>query len=136
ANQLGGQGLQPVASTIRRAILDRDVLSFDKTAFDDPLAQGRHPLGKCSKARAGEHTDHRQGLLRMRGPRPRYDRTPGQGDDCAPLHSITSSAVASSLSGTVRPSIRAIWALITSSNLVACTTGKSAGLAPLRMRPA
>ena len=26
--------------------------------------------------------------------------------------------------------------LITNSNLVACTTGKSAGLAPLRMRPA
>src|SRR5262245_48931464 len=50
-------------------------------------------------------------------------------------HSITSSAVASSASGTVRPSILAVGALRTSSNLVDCTTGKSAGFAPLRMRP-
>ena len=42
----------------------------------------------------------------------------------------------SSVSGTVRPSILAVSALMTSSNLVDCTTGRSAGLAPLRMRPA
>jgi hypothetical protein len=35
----------------------------------------------------------------------------------------------------VRPSIVAVWALMISSNLVDCTTGKSAALAPLRMRP-
>jgi hypothetical protein len=35
----------------------------------------------------------------------------------------------------VEPSILAVSALMTSSNLDACTTGKSAGLAPLRMRP-
>jgi hypothetical protein len=50
-------------------------------------------------------------------------------------YSITSSARASSVGGTSRPSIRAVWALMTSSNLLACTTGRSAGLAPLRMRP-
>src|SRR5262245_12632254 len=47
------------------------------------------------------------------------------------FHSITSSAATSSLSGTVRPSILAVWALMTSSNLVDRTTGKSAGFAPL-----
>ena len=47
----------------------------------------------------------------------------------------TSSAVASSVGGTVRPSILAVPALITNSNLFGCTTGRSAGLAPLRMRP-
>ena len=52
------------------------------------------------------------------------------------VHSITSSARASSVGGTVIPSIRAVCALITSSNLVDCATGRSAGLAPLRMRPA
>jgi hypothetical protein len=52
------------------------------------------------------------------------------------FYSITSSAATSSLSGTVRPSILAVWALMTSSNLLDCTTGRSAGLAPLRMRPA
>src|SRR5262249_56359612 len=53
-----------------------------------------------------------------------------------PLYSITSSAMARSDGVTVRPSIRAVSALMTSSNLVACTTGKSAGFSPLRMRPA
>ena len=54
---------------------------------------------------------------------------------CA-AYSITSSARASSDGGTSRPSIIAVAKLMTSSNLLACTTGKSAGLAPLRMRPA
>src|SRR6202011_4826049 len=50
-------------------------------------------------------------------------------------YSITSSATESSAGGTVRPSILAVSALMTSSNLLACTTGRSAGLAPLRVRP-
>src|SRR5262249_7301017 len=41
-----------------------------------------------------------------------------QRHELAPFHSITSSAVASSLSGTVSPSILAVEALMTSSNLV------------------
>ena len=48
----------------------------------------------------------------------------------------TSSAVASSVGGMARPGNLAVWALMTSSNLLACTTGRSAGLAPLRVRPA
>ena len=51
-------------------------------------------------------------------------------------YSITSSARASSEGGTLSPSILAVETLITSSNFAACTTGKSAGLAPLRIRPA
>jgi hypothetical protein len=49
---------------------------------------------------------------------------------------ITSSAVANSVSGLVRPSALAVVRLIASSNLVDCTTGRSGGFAPLRMRPA
>src|SRR6516162_4662905 len=67
--------------------------------------------------------------------RPCGDHSAGERDELAPPHSVTSSAATSSLSGTVRPSILAVSALINSSNLLACTTGKSAGLAPLRMRP-
>ncbi len=44
------------------------------------------------------------------------------------LYSITSSARASSIGGTSRPSARAVATLITNSNLVGCTTGRSAGL--------
>jgi hypothetical protein len=51
-------------------------------------------------------------------------------------YSITSSAVASRVGGTVRPSILAVSTLMTSSNFEDCTTGRSSGFAPLRMRPA
>src|SRR5262245_53415855 len=75
-------------------------------------------------------------LLRPRRQRPRRRRAAEQRDElAAPDHSITSSAVESSVAGKVRPSMPAVPALMTSSNLVDCTTGRSAGLAPLRMRP-
>src|SRR5258707_14107830 len=45
-------------------------------------------------------------------------------------HSITSSARASSDGGTVRPSALAVFRLITSSNLVGCSTGRSAASRP------
>src|SRR4029077_11269696 len=44
---------------------------------------------------------------------------------------ITSSAVANSVSGMVRPSALAVLRLITSSNFVGCMTGRSAGFSPL-----
>src|SRR5262249_37153226 len=73
--------------------------------------------------------------LRARRERPR-GRTADKRDECAAVHSITSSAAACSVSGTVRPSALAVLRLITSSNVVGCSTGSSDGLAPLRIRPA
>lgn len=46
------------------------------------------------------------------------------------LYSITSSARACSIGGTVMPNAFAALRLMTNSNLVGCITGKSAGLAP------
>jgi hypothetical protein len=51
------------------------------------------------------------------------------------LYSITSSARASSMGGTFMPSAFAVLRLITSSNLVDCAIGKSAGFSPLRTLP-
>jgi hypothetical protein len=50
-------------------------------------------------------------------------------------HSMTSSARASRDCGTVRPSAAAVLRLMTSSNLVGCWTGRSAGFSPLRIFP-
>ena len=50
-------------------------------------------------------------------------------------YSITSSASARSVGGMLMPSVWAVLRLMTSSNLVGCTTGKSAGLSPLRILP-
>ena len=46
---------------------------------------------------------------------------------------ITLSALASTFGGIVSPSCFAVFRLTTSSNLLACSTGKSAGLAPFRI---
>jgi hypothetical protein len=51
-------------------------------------------------------------------------------------YSITSSARASSIGGTVRLRALAATRLIAKSKMAGCMTGKSAGLSPFRMRPA
>jgi hypothetical protein len=61
-------------------------------------------------------------------------RTAEQRDELATLHSITSSASASNLSGISRPSALAAFTLSTSSNLTGAWTGSSLGFSPLRMR--
>ena len=48
-------------------------------------------------------------------------------------HLITLSALASTFGGIVRPICLAVFKLITNSNFVGCSTGRSAGLAPLRI---
>ena len=50
-------------------------------------------------------------------------------------YSITSSERACRLAGISIPCALAALRLITNSNVVGCITGRSAGLAPLRMRP-
>jgi hypothetical protein len=47
-------------------------------------------------------------------------------------YSITSSAWTSSNCGTVRPSALAVFRLMTSSNVVGCSNGSSAGFSPFR----
>ena len=55
--------------------------------------------------------------------------------DTVPLYSITSSARPIKVLGTVMPSALAVLRFMMSSTLVACCTGRSAGLSPLRTRP-
>src|SRR5262249_23919417 len=55
-------------------------------------------------------------------------------EEHTPIHHwITSSARASSDGGIVRPRALAVLRLITNSNCVACSTGRSPGLVPLRI---
>jgi hypothetical protein len=60
---------------------------------------------------------HHKSKNRARGERPRY-RDAKSRDEGSPLHSITSSAIASTPGGMFRPSALAVLRLITSSNLV------------------
>jgi hypothetical protein len=80
----------------------------------------------------GVSNDRHRWLLRARPKRPR-SRTAEQRDELAPSHSITSSARASSMGGISSRSALAVLRLIANSNLVGCSTGKSAGLVPLKI---
>src|SRR5215471_11825953 len=88
------------------------------------------------RIQADEDADAPHPLVLLRA---RHERPGGcAADECderAALHSITSSASASSLSGTVRSSDLAVVRLMMRSNLVGCMTGRSAGFSPLRTRP-
>ena len=53
--------------------------------------------------------------------------------ELVPPHSITSSARASRNGGTVSPIVLAVLRLMTNSNFVGCSTGRSAGFSPLRI---
>src|SRR5205807_257163 len=118
------------------AILDRDGAALDPAEFAQPLHKSRGPMAPCSRRAGAEKSDGRQlaGLLRPPGERPKIRRqerrAAEQCDELPPLHSITSSARASSVGGMVRPSVFAVLRLMTSSNLVGCWTGRSDGFAP------
>src|SRR5262249_38499999 len=120
---------------LRPSNLDRDVAALDPTEFSQPLYECSTPLALDRRRARPQEPDHRKfgGLLRARRDRPRGCRAAEQGDELAPFHSITSSARASSVGGTVRPSACAVIRLMTSSNFVACSTGRSPGFAPRKI---
>ena len=117
--------------------VDCEVLSLD-------IAQSAQLLEKRPKDRDSRVVDASDGTccndrnpVRLRPLlRPHRSRGSGEQQPCrevAPSHSITSSARARSKGGIVRPSALAVLRLITSSNLVGCSTGRSDGFAPLRI---
>ena len=90
-----------------------------------PAADRPRPRRDPHHQRAGpaEGSGEAQGVRRKR-------RLPRQRD-----YSITSSALASSVAGSSRPSVFAVLRLMTSSNVVGCWTGKSDGLMPFSTCP-
>src|SRR5262249_900488 len=126
---------EALVSAFRPAILDDHGPPFDPTQLVQTLRESGGPLDLSrSRGRAREPNGGQPGrLLRARCQRPRRCRAAEKRDELAPLHSITSSARASRLSGTARSSAFVACRLITNSNLVDCTTGSSDGLAPLRI---
>src|SRR5262249_39374323 len=124
---------KPIVAAFGRPDFDRNVLAQNITAFTKASMECGQAARRIDNVNKPDHR-HRC-LLRVCPERPSGCRATEQRDELAPRHSITSSAATSSLSGTVRSRSRAAWWLRTSSNLVDWRTGRSAGLAPLRMRP-
>src|SRR6516164_6797800 len=121
-----------------KAILNPHVEAVGPAQLLQPL-QERSDAGhgfRIVRSCAHEHRDATHSLARLCARRHRpHRRAAEQRDERAALHSITSSARASSVGGTSTPSARAVGRLMTNSNLLDCTTGRSAGLAPLRILP-
>src|SRR5262245_26078379 len=111
-------------------------MALDEARYFEALTERGHPLrGLGERRRAVEKSDywHRR-LLRARRERPSGGRTAEQPDEIAAFHSITSSARTKNVSEIARPSVLAVLRFTISSNFVGCSIGRSAGLAPLRMR--
>src|SRR5262249_25817349 len=95
-------------------IVEGDVLAFEVTEIAQSVTEGV-PLERVVDNADVRDLPH---LLRARHERPPCRRAAEKRDERAPLHSITSSARASSVGGISRPRAFAVFRLITSSNLV------------------
>src|SRR5262249_11554791 len=132
-HQIGRHRRKWIIAVCYPAVFDRDVLTFDIAHLGKTAAECGIELHGNGLAEAAQIPDHRhRRLLRARLERP-HRRAAEQRDELAAFHSITSSAVASSVGGRSRPSAFALLRLITSSNFVGCSTGISAGFSPFRI---
>src|SRR5262245_6488869 len=119
------------------ARVDAHVAPDDPARLRESLLERPDPGLKVRIVRGGvqEHADapHFFALLRACCERPRRSRAAEQRDERAALHSITSSARCCKNKGTSTPMALAVWRLITSSNFVGCSTGRSAGFVPCKI---
>ena len=103
--------------------------------FGQSLAERRRMRGKALGRAGGQETDCRK-VRRLQAAGDRAQRAGAdQRQDVAALHSITSSARSRKAIGIARPIAFAVLRLITNSNFVGSSTGRSAGLAPFRILP-
>src|SRR5262249_14455319 len=125
ADKFCGQRGQPVEMALRPAECDCEIASLDKSGFAQSLTKGGDHARRLSRRSAAQKPDHRhRRLLRPRRERPARCRAAEEGDEFAAVHSITSSARASSCAGTSIPSCFAVFRLITNSYLVGVCTGR------------
>ena len=130
-----GRGARHLRGILRQGEFDDEVAALDLPDLTQTSTKAVNERGRwLSDAQEADAPDLAR-FLRRPSERPRRHRAAEQRHELAPLHSITSSAATSSLSGTVNPSILAVLRLITSSNLVGKTTGKLRGFSPLSIRP-
>src|SRR5499425_1478882 len=134
ASQIGRQRRQSIDLVLGPAVFNHYILTLGNVCRFEALTEYAHTLRHSVRRSGVEEPDHwHRLLLRPRRERPRGPTTK-QRDELAALHSITSSARASTDDGISRPSALAVLRLIKSSYLVGACTGRSAGFSPLRMR--
>jgi hypothetical protein len=100
ADKIRGHGGNAIVPPLHPVVLERDIPVFNEACFAQAFAECGQ-ITRCGIGRSAvDESDHRhRRLLRPRRQRPRR-RTAEQGDELALIHSITSSARASSAGGT------------------------------------
>src|SRR5262249_32841253 len=138
-DEFGRHGPEALGLLVGATGFEDDVATLDVAELGEAFDYGfdiRRFLFTASRMPEKADTRNPSALLRARRERPHSRRAAEQRYELAALdpraHSMTSSARASSLSGIWRPSDLAVVVLMISWNLVGCSTGKSAGLAPFR----
>src|SRR5262245_22166586 len=117
-------------------MIDSDVAAFLPPEPAEPFPQYLETLGfrgVLGSRQQYANTPHPVGLLRPRHHRPRRRAAKPRDKGAASTHSITSSARAKMDGGTSIPIALAALRLTTNWNFVGCSTGKSAGFAPLKI---
>src|SRR5262249_61737633 len=105
--------------TFRPAIFEPHSLALDIAGFFQAAVNGGHvPRIGHRRRSAKKSYDRQPRLLRARRERPHSHRAAEQRDELEPLHSITSSARASSECGTVKTSAMANFSMSIGSVLV------------------
>jgi hypothetical protein len=86
-----------------------------------------------SRSEAGGRAARASGPLERASSTPEYVHGSWEHMIVGRIHSMISSARVNTGCGIVRPSVLAVLRLMISSNVVGCSTGRSAGFAPLRI---
>src|SRR5262249_24430545 len=126
-DQLGRKIGKPIQLSFRRAELKCNVLPLHIAQFTQSIPEFGLERLRVGEAYVQRTYSSHLGWLRTCRKRQRRRAAEQQADERAAPHSITSSAAACRESGTVRPSALAACRLMTSSNFVGCTTGRSLG---------
>src|SRR5262249_24922411 len=139
-NHLFGESRQALKAALGPSIFPLEVAALDVAVRAHPFLKGSGELGRRRGRASSKHTDPSRRLVQCLGERwerrcrRRDRRAAEERDEVAAVHSITSSARASTEEGIARPSAFAALRLTTSSYLVGACTCRSAGFPPLRMR--
>src|SRR5499433_683213 len=135
-DEFGGERGETIRFPLSEPDLKNDVLARDPAEVAESLLECQQ-VGFVTILRSlVEIADppHLGRLLRLGGERRGEETASHSANERAPGdHSMTWSARARRDGGIVRPSALAVLRLITSSNLAGCSTGRSPGLAPLRI---
>src|SRR5262245_52939873 len=137
ANELGSDVGNLLGRSLRPTIGDGEILPLDVTVLAQAITECPQHRGRRNRGSKQTNPDLfvPLALLRPRHQWPRSRSAAEKRDELATAaHSITSSARTSSDDGTSRPSALAVLRLRTVSYLVGACTGRSAALAPRRMR--